>query len=55
MPELRLKLTKDKTTKNAIRFAEDSDDHPVNIYLTKERVIELGNPEVVSVTIEKES
>lgn len=46
---MELILSKDKETKNAIRYG-DSDNH--NIYLRKEEAAELGNPEAITVTIE---
>ncbi len=52
---MKLILRKDKTTPGTVRFKEDAEDHPLAIYLTKTRVEELGNPETISVTIEKES
>ena len=52
---MQLTLTKDKTTPGTVRYKEQTDDHPIAIYLTKDRVAELGNPESIIVTIEKES
>ena len=52
---MKLILTKDKTTPGTVRFKENTDDHPIAVYLTKERVKELGDPEVISVDIQKES
>jgi len=49
---MKLTLTKDKVTPGTVRFKEDSEDHPITIYLTKDRVAELGNPETLTVTIE---
>ena len=49
---MKLILTKDKTTKNTIRYT-DEQNH--NIYLLKPEVEALGNPESIIVTIEKES
>ena len=49
---MQLTLTKDKVTPGTVRFKEDSEDHPITIYLTKDRVAELGNPETLTVTIE---
>ena len=48
-------LHKDKVTPGTVRFKEDSEDHPIAIYLTKDKVKELDNPESLRVTIEKES
>ena len=44
-------LTKEKETPSAWRFKENKEDHPITIYLTKEQVKELGNPESIKVTI----
>ncbi len=52
---MKVILTKDKTTPGTVRFKEDSEDHPITIYLTKTRVTELGDPESISVTIDKVS
>ena len=53
---MKLTLAKDKTTPGTIRFREvDNDDHPISIYLTKERCKELNDPETITVEIEKES
>lgn len=52
---LKLILHKDKVTPGTVRFKEDSEDHPVAIYLTKDRVKELGDPESIKVTIEAEA
>jgi len=52
---MQLTLTKDKVTPGTVRYKEVSDDHPIALYLTKDRVKELGNPESIVVTIEKES
>ena len=45
-------LVKEKETPGTWRFKEDKEDHPLTIYLTKEQVKELGNPESIKVTIE---
>ena len=52
---MKLTLTKDKVTSGAVRYKEDSKDHPIGLYLSKERVKELDNPEVISIDIQKES
>jgi len=53
---MKLTLTKDKTTPGTVRFKEtDNEDHPIALYLTKERVKELGDPESISIDIQKES
>lgn len=44
-------LTKEKETPGTWRFKEDKEDHPMTIYLTKEKVNELGSPESIKVTI----
>jgi len=47
-------FTKDKETKNTIRFSENapSEDQKVRtIYLTKSLVEQFGNPERIKVTI----
>jgi len=51
---MKLHLNKDKTTKGTVRFKEDVADHPITIYLTKERYTTLDNPETLSLVIEKE-
>ncbi len=52
---MKVTLTKDKVTPGTVRFKEDSEDHPITIYLTKDRVTELGNPESITVAIDKAS
>jgi len=46
-------LYKDKVTKNTIRFAEQSDGHPKQLYLLKTEVAELGNPDKIKLTVTK--
>ena len=45
-------LSKEKETPGTWRFKEDKEDHPMTIYLIKEQVKELGNPDSIRVTIE---
>ena len=48
-------LHKDKVTKNAIRFSSDrvgDDPHTKSVYILKNEVEQLGNPEQVKITIE---
>lgn len=52
---MKLTLTKDKVTPGTVRFKENSEDHPITIYLTKSRVAELDSPESISIDIQKES
>ena len=53
---MKLILTKDKVTPGTVRFAKELEGgRPFTIYLPKDMVEELDNPESVSVTIEKES
>ena len=49
---MEIVLTKDKETPGTWRYKEDKEDHPMTIYLTKEQVKELGNPDSIKVTIE---
>ena len=51
MPTLTVRLVKDKANPATILFSEESGDHPIHIYLTKERVKQLGNPETITLTI----
>jgi len=52
---LELILHKDKTTPGTVRFKEVGDvDRPLTIYIEKDRVKELGDPESIKVTIEAE-
>ena len=54
---MKVILKKDKITKNSIRFTSDKigdDPHTKSLYLLKSEVEELGNPESISVVIEKE-
>jgi len=49
---MEIVLIKDKETPGTWRYKEDKEDHPMTIYLTKEQVKELGNPDSIKVTIE---
>ena len=49
---MKIILIKDKETPGTWRFKENREDHPLQIYLTKEQVKELDNPESIKVTIE---
>ena len=49
---MQITLKKDKVTPGTVRFKEDSEDHPITIYLLKSKVEELGNPETLTITIE---
>ena len=49
--QVEIVLVKEKETPGTWRFKEDKEDHPMTIYLTKEQVKELGNPESIKVTI----
>ena len=44
-------LVKEKETPGTWRYKEDKEDRPMTIYLAKEQVKELGNPETIKVTI----
>ena len=48
---MEIVLIKEKETPGTWRFKENKEDHPMTIYLTKEQVKELGNPESIKVTI----
>ena len=53
---MKLVLTKDKVTPGTVRFRETGDaERPLVIYLLKEQVKELGDPESISLNIEKVS
>lgn len=49
---MELKLVKDKVTKNGVVRFGDADNH--NIYLKPPEVAELGDPQAIKVTIEKD-
>jgi len=44
-------LIKEKETPGTWRFKENKGERPMTIYLTKEQVKELGNPESIKLTI----
>ena len=48
---MKIVLSKEKETPGTWRFKEDKEDHPMTLYLTKEQVKELGNPQSIKVTI----
>ena len=50
--QLKIILIKEKETPGTWRFKEDKEDHPMTIYLTKEQVKELGEPQSIKVIIE---
>jgi len=50
--QVEIVLSKEKETPGTWRFKEDKEDHPMTIYLTKEQVKELGDPQSIKVTIE---
>lgn len=37
-------LTADRVTKGAVRFMQETDEYPINLYLRKEQVEALGLP-----------
>jgi hypothetical protein len=53
---LNVELVADRVTKGAVRFMQDTPDFPINVYLRKEQVAELGieavEGAVISVTID---
>lgn len=44
-------LGKEKETPGTWRFKENKEEHPLTIYLTKEQVAELGNPQSIKINI----
>jgi len=44
-------LVKEKETPGTWKFKENKEDHPITIYLTKEQVRELGNPQSIKIAI----
>jgi hypothetical protein len=44
-------LLKEKETPGTWRFKENKEDHPITIYLTREQVKELGNPQSIKINI----
>ena len=51
---MQLTLKKDKTTPGTVRFRETGDaERPLVIYLLKDQVKELGDPESITVDIQK--
>ena len=48
---MEIVLVKEKETPGTWRYKEKKDDRPLTIYLTKEQVKELGDPESIRVTI----
>lgn len=54
--KIELELTADRVTKGAVRFMQDTPDFPINVYLRKEQVAELGleavEGAVITLTIE---
>ena len=48
---MEITLIKEKETPGTWRYKENKEDHPMTIYLTKEQVKELGNPQTIKMTI----
>jgi hypothetical protein len=48
---MEIVLGKEKETPGTWRFKENKEDHPMTLYLTKDQVKELGNPQSIKVTI----
>ena len=48
---MEIVLVKEKETPGTWRFKENKEAHPMTIYLTKEQIKELGNPETIKITI----
>jgi len=44
-------LVKEKETPGTWRYKEKKEDRPMTIYLTKEQVKELGDPDSIMITI----
>ena len=49
--QMKIVLVKEKETPGTWRYKEKKEDRPMAIYLTKEQVKDLGNPESIIVTI----
>jgi hypothetical protein len=49
--KMEIILTKEKETPGTWRYKENKEDHPITIYLTKEQVKELGNPQSIKMII----
>lgn len=51
---MTLNMVKDKETKGAVRYSEDTEEFPKNIYFRKEELEEQfgGFPDAITVTIE---
>jgi hypothetical protein len=54
--KIEVTLVADRVTKGAVRFVEDTEEWPLNIYLRKEQVEALGvkveEGEAISISIE---
>ena len=49
--QMEIVLVKEKETPGTWRYKEKKEDRPMTIYLTKEQVKDLGDPESIRVTI----
>jgi hypothetical protein len=49
--QMEIILVKEKETPGTWRYKEKKEDRPMTIYLTKEQVKDLGDPESIRVTI----
>ncbi len=49
--QMEIVLVREKETPGTWRYKEKIEDRPMTIYLTKEQVKDLGDPESIRVTI----
>jgi len=49
--QMEIVLVREKETPGTWRYKEKKEDRPMTIYLTKEQVKDLGDPESIRVTI----
>ncbi len=49
--QMEIVLVKEKETPGTWRYKEKKEDRPMAIYLTKEQVKDLGDPQSIRVTI----
>lgn len=49
--EVKMEMAVEKETKSMVRFKETDEDRPITLYLRKDQIDGLGNPEDIEVIV----
>lgn len=49
--EVKMEMAVEKETKSMVRFKETDEDRPITLYLRKDQIDALGNPEDIEVIV----